>query len=290
MNSSTFRHICLGLSLFGVSSLAATETLIAAAPLDHDGLAPEPAVPTQARWALGLTLSNSPSYAGAVKREWGVRPILSGQLGRWTLSTSSAKRMTSSGTAGTGGGLTGGLSTSIFGTDRFDVGMGLRVTNGRRSTDDSRLSGLPDIDPSAAIRASLRYQLHPQWQINAGLQQDLFERQGLKAHVGLGWSQRLWNGWELDLNSGVGWADTRAMRTYYGIPVSAATAQRPAWMPNSGMETWFVGVGLSRPIGKHWRVAGSLGHSSLIGQAAQSPLTQKRDAAVASFSIAYVGW
>ncbi len=286
----------LGIGCLHAPVLLATETLVAAAPLGHDGLSSEPAVPSapavpsQARWALGFTLSNSPSYAGSVGREWGVRPILSGQVGRWTLSTSSARRMTGSGGVGTGSGVTGGLSTSIAGTDRWDLGMGLRLTNGRRSTDDARLSGLPDVDPSVAIRASLRYQLHPHWQVSAGLQQDLFERQGVKAHVGLGWSQRIWDGWELDLNSGVGWADTRAMRTHYGVPLSAITPQRPVWTPNAGMESWFVGAGLSRPIGKHWRVAGSLGHSSLLGQAAQSPLTQKRDAAVASFSIAYVGW
>jgi outer membrane scaffolding protein for murein synthesis (MipA/OmpV family) len=198
--------------------------------------------------------------------------------------------MTGSGMVGTGSGLTGGVSTTVFGSERWDFGVGLRLTSGRNSAGDARLSGLPDIDPSVALRAALRYQLSPHWQLSAGVQQDVLEQQGLKAQIGLSWSHPVWANWDLDLSSGLAWANGRAMRTFYGVPMSAATAQRPAWVPTSGWESWFVGAALSRPLGQHWRVAGSVGHSSLVGQAAHSPLTQRRDGAVASFSVAYVGW
>lgn len=292
--------LCCGW-LLGLSCCQAADTTVATAPFDadhlpHTALKLSPSMQMQdssrpPRWALGFTVSNSPSYAGGTERTWGLRPIVSGEIGRWSVSTSSARRMMSSGTgSGSGSGITGGIATSVFSTDRWDVGLGLRLTQGRNSTDGAHLSGLPDIDPSVALRAAVRYQLDARWQLHAGVQQDLLERQGLKIQMGLGWQQALWQGWALDVSSGVGWANGRAMRTQYGVSASAVTAQRPMWTPDAGMESWFVGAGLSRPLSKHWRVAGSLGYSNLLGQAAQSPLTLKRDAAVASFSIAYVGW
>ena len=108
--------------------------------------------------------------------------------------------------------------------------------------------------------------------------------------LGVGWTTPLASGWMLDLNGGMNWADARAMNTFFGVPASAARPGRPSWRPSAGLEAWYWGVGVSRALSPHWRVAGSIGRGTLLGDAARSPLTLQRTGNVAQVTLAYVGW
>jgi outer membrane protein len=152
------------------------------------------------------------------------------------------------------------------------------------------LAGLPDVPRSLAVRASTHWALTPAWRVTGSLQQDLQRGQGLHATVGLGWSHRLASGWTLDAGSGVTWANARAMNTFYGVRQDQVLAGRGSWEPGAGLEQWHWGVGASRALSTHWRVATSVGRSTLLGGAAHSPLTRQRSGTTAQVSVAYVGW
>jgi outer membrane scaffolding protein for murein synthesis (MipA/OmpV family) len=94
----------------------------------------------------------------------------------------------------------------------------------------------------------------------------------------------------LDVNGGINVANARAMNTFFGVADAGARPGRPAWQASGGVESWFWGVGLTRALSPHWRVAGSIGHGTLLGDAARSPLTVQRSGHVAQVSLAYVGW
>ncbi len=235
------------------------------------------------KWVLGLTASATPSYAGASDRQWGIRPVLAGRVGRWMVSTSSARRLA-------GLSLAGGISTTVVDSDRWQLGVGVRLTHGRDSADNPLLTGLPDVPGSVAIRASSHWVLTPTWRVTGSLQQDLQRGQGLHATVGLGWSRRLASGWTLDAGSGVTWANAPAMNTFYGVLADQTRAGRSAWQPGAGLEQWHWGVGASRALSAHWRFAASVGRSTLLGGAAHSPLTVQRSGTTAQVSLAYVGW
>lgn len=235
------------------------------------------------RWVLGATLSSTPSYTGGAERSLGLRPVLAGRVGRWMISSSSAR-----GLAGVE--LAGGVSTTVVQDDRWSVGVGARLTNGRNSADDAVLSGLPNIKSSLGVRVAARYTLSPGWRVTGSVQQDLLHSQGLRANLGLGWAQPVGGGWVLDVNGGINLANARAMNTFFGVPEAHASAARPAWQPGGGLESWYWGVGVSRALSPHWRVAGSIGRGTLLGNAARSPLTLQRSGNVAQVSLAYVGW
>ena len=273
-----------GLLLAALSAWAITAHAQALAPavnpasatLDESGVA-------DGRWVVGLTASSSPAYAGSAQRKLGIRPVLAGRVGRWMVSTSSARRLA-------GMSLAGGISTSVASTDRWTVGMGLRLTHGRDSADSPLLQGLPDVRSSLAVRASAQYLLAPHWRLSGGMQQDVLHAQGLRVSGGLGWDWPLGGGWVMDASTGLTWASAQAMRSDYGVPLALATATRPAWNPGAGLEQWHVGVGVSRALTTHWRFSASMGHGTLLGQAAGSPLTQQRSSVAAQIGLAYVGW
>lgn len=256
---------------------------VAPAPLaTPDAAAPDGSA-RQDRWVLGATLASSPTYAGGSARKLGLRPVIAGRVGRWMVSSSSARSLA-------GMDLAGGISTSVLQNDRWSVGVGARLTHGRSSGDDPVLSGLPNIRSSLGLRGSVGYTLAPGWRVSGSAQQDVLRGQGLRANLGLGWSTPLPDGWLLNVSGGVGWANARAMQTFYGVTPEAAQAGRPAWQPGAGLESWGWGLGVSRVLSPHWRLAGSIGRSTLLGDAAHSPLTQQRSANVAQVTLAYVGW
>lgn len=235
------------------------------------------------RWVLGGTLSSMPSYTGGNGRSVGLRPVVAGQIGRWTVSSSSARGLADMAFAG-------GVSTTVAEAGRWQFGLGARLTNGRRSADDPFLAGMPDIRSSVGLRASARYARGDGWRLTGSVQQDLLRGQGLRGVLGVGWTQPVGHGWVLDASGGLNLGTARAMRTFYGVPTQAAQPGRPAWQPGGGVESWFWSVGLSKALSPHWRVAGSVGGGTLLGDAARSPLTQSRTGYIAQVSLAYVGW
>lgn len=236
-----------------------------------------------ARWVLGLSVSSNPAYSGASRREVSARPVLSGQVGRWMISTSSARRMS-------GQELAGGISTTVLAHQRWQFGLGLRITHGRDSGDDPQLVGMPDIPSSLNLRVSARYQLSDRWQWTNTWQQDVGHAQGLRWVSGLNWQYPLAEGWGLDGGVSLTWANARAMRVFYGVAPAQALPGRTAWDAGAGVEQVGWGLGVTHVLSPHWRMSASVGQGGLMGDAAHSPLTQRRWATQAQFGLAYVGW
>lgn len=236
-----------------------------------------------ARWVVGLSLSEGPAFAGSSRREVSARPVLAGQFGRWMISTSSARRMS-------GQELAGGISTTVLAHNRWQFGLGVRITHGRDSGEDPVLAGLPDISSSLNLRASARYQLTDRWQWVNTWQQDVGHAQGLRWVSGLNWQYPLAEGWGLDGGVSLTWANDRAMRVFYGVAPDLATPGRPAWHARAGVEQVGWGLGVSHVLSPHWRLSASVGQGGLMGDAAHSPLTQRRWSTQAQVGLAYVGW
>lgn len=286
--SSLVRAGAVLVSVCGVSAAGWAQTQLLAPALSQPDLAAtlvdeQSPVKPKDRWVLGGTLSSMPSYTGGTGRSVGLRPVVAGQIGRWTVSSSSARGLA-------GMEFAGGVSTTVVETGRWRFGLGARLTNGRRSADDPGLAGMPDIRSSVGLRASARYAWGDGWRLTGSVQQDLLRGQGLRGVLGVGWAQPVGTGWILDAGGGLNLGTARAMRTFYGVPAQAVQPGRPAWQPGGGVESWFWSVGLSRALSPHWRVAGSVGGGTLLGDAARSPLTQSRTGYIAQVSLAYVGW
>lgn len=239
--------------------------------------------PVPSGWMLGLSAANGPSRPGAAGRETSLRPVLAGKLGRWTVSTSSARRLGADG-------LTGGVSTTVAVSDKWSTGVGLRLTHGRSAGDDPLLQGTPDVKASLAGRLSVSYAVTPVWSVSTQWQQDVLHAQGGRANLGVGARWPMGSGWTLDAGSGVTWLNRRAMQTFYGVPDQAASGGRAAYRPGAGLEQWALSAGTTWSLDRHWRVSAGWTHARLLGAAADSPLTARRGSQSLQITVAYAGW
>jgi len=227
-------------------------------------------------WSLGASVINGPSYAGSAERSTGVRPVVGLEIGRFTLSS------------GGGGSLLdfdldardSGLTARLFQLDNFRLSGGLRLDGGRKGADDPILRG----------RLSAIYDFNKQASLRSTLSQDLLDKQGgatlqTSARYEFLISQRT----EIGLAAGFTLADSTYMRSYMGVPTSAAgvTTALPAYRPGAGMHSTHLGLEVKTLVSDRWVLFGGVGYQQLRGDARRSPLAVKPDSYNVSIGLAY---
>lgn len=247
----------------------------ATAPPPSTGLSVAPAEP-EFRYLLGAQLRLEPTAAGASDRETSLSPLFAVRWGRWRIASSGASGMLGFERAAAGP----GASTELLHRGPLRLGMGLRLDNGRKSADSNNTQGQPDVRRTVRLRGYATLNLSPDWQWNTALAPDLLGRGGgLVLSSDLGW--RLWRrpGQELSLGLGLTAGNRRYMDSYFGLPAT--------YRPGAGLRDVHAGLGWLMALDRHWVLGSGLGVSRLLGPAADSPLTQRRDAWQASLSL---GW
>ena len=112
--------------------------------------------------------------------------------------------------------------------------------------------------------------------------------QGTLAIVGLYLPLTLNTSVDLTVLPTVTWANGREMRTFYGVTMgeSAITGFAP-YSPSPGWENAALEVASDWKIGRGWHLLASVAFQRLLGNAAESPLTQTKNQTSA---FAGVGW
>lgn len=188
-----------------------------------------------------------------------------------------------------------GLGTSLGGVS-LDAALGVRGARG----DDDRSGfggsrGSRELAGMGKVKASATLNLRAGYDILPGL--------GLAAHASLPLSQRQngrTGGIELTgvlhaddqdrvaLSLGANFADRKYMQTYYGV--SAAQAARSRFAPftaRAGMVEALLNFAWERRMNQQWRLTGMLGSSTLVRDAARSPLSRRATAPVAALYASY---
>lgn len=240
---------------------------------------------SQSRFVLGANASFGPEYAGAEKYKLKLRPLWAYQYGRWRLSTSGASAVLGFGAETPGA----GASAELLTTDRLKLSVGLRIDHGRSASDSDDLSGLPDIRSTLRGRMSASYRLDPQWSVGAGVSQDLLGRNGgALAALDVSYRDRLGGSTQWSAGAGLAFGNGTYMRSYFGVPESAARPNdRPAFDPGAGPRDVHVGIGLTTAITPRWIAFAGAGASSLLGDAASSPLSKSRFGWSVNTGLAY---
>ncbi len=240
------------------------------------------------RYLLGLGINNGPEAPGASHRSSGGGLIWAVHWGKWRLSTSGASALMGFGNVTVGPG--SGASRDLLRSENFRLGFGLRFDNGRKSEDLAVTAGLPDVQRTLLGRVYASYTLSKDWQLAAAVNQDLLSKGG-----GLVWnadlSHQLFASKTSALSAGIGisGSDGRHMRSYFGVPVDTAAALRfgHAYLPDAGLRDASIGVSYTRAITPRWVGFANFSASRLLGQAADSPLTQNPTGVNWSLGLAY---
>jgi outer membrane scaffolding protein for murein synthesis (MipA/OmpV family) len=268
----------LVLALTGLPAWAqSSEPASSAAP--STGVTAAPAEP-EFRYLLGGQLRLEPTAAGAADRQTSLSPLFALRWGRWRIASSGASGMLGFERAAAGP----GASTELLNRGPLRLGLGLRLDNGRKSADSDNTQGQPDVRRTLRLRGYASLALSPDWQWNTSLSPDLLGRGGgLLVSSDLGW--RLWRrpGQELSLGLGLTAGNRRYMNSYFGQPEPGPDR----YQAGAGLRDVHAGLGWLMALDRHWVLGSGLGVSRLLGPAADSPLTQRRNAWQASISV---GW
>ncbi|TCP33568.1 MipA/OmpV family protein [Sphingomonas sp. BK235] len=99
---------------------------------------------------------------------------------------------------------------------------------------------------------------------------------GLSATASLGYAAVRTRDTFVALDVQASWADRDYTRTYFGIgPADAARSGLAAYRPGGGFRDIGAGLTAGHYLDRHWGVIGRLGATYLVGDAADSPVTEQ---------------
>ena len=250
-----------------------TAAAVAAFPLRAaEDAPPPPAAAASApafEGAIGLLLSASPEYSGAQARKLRTLPGFYLRYGRFTVSNA-------------GGFVTRrkddvvrGLGLDLSGGTLIRTTLALRIDNGRRSSSSGALAGIDDVRRTLRLRGVATWPFGDGWKLAAGLSSDLLGRGGGQiADLGLSHERTLGPGLTWSVGSGVSWASSRYMQSWYGVtPEAARRSGYAEYAPGSGLREVSIGTGLRHEFNRDWIGFADLSASRLLGPARRSPLT-----------------
>lgn len=183
-------------------------------------------------------------------------------------------------------------SIALFDFSGFSGGAAWGVNLGRDEEDGNELAGLGNVNPSFEAGGFLQW-FPVSWFRLRG--EFLYGMGGFSGWVGSAGADFIAaNGpWRFAVGPRVNFAGSGYMDAFFGItPTQSAVATYfgnalPAYQPSSGVESWGVTAQVTKYLGKGftWGMYGTYGR--LVGDAADSPLTQNANQFEAGMSISY---
>jgi outer membrane scaffolding protein for murein synthesis (MipA/OmpV family) len=245
----------------------ATAACIAALPLPAAAQTPTPAAPEYSN-LIGPALRSRPAYNGSKSQRTDVIPILDYDDSRLFARTVQ-------------GVLEGGAHMQVG--SGLTIGAQLAYEEGRKASESSFLR-----DRSVAdIGIGVSYGLHAEWDTKLGpapvlllvrVRQQAHSDRGaqadLRAVVGVYKS----GPFEAGIYGQATWTDRKSMRTYYG---------QPGFDPSGGLLFASAGLLGSYDIYPRWVLIASVECDRLQGDAARSPLAERKSSYYAVAGIAY---
>jgi len=236
-------------------------------------------------YALGAVLRNEPENPGADRRQTKLKPVWALRWGRLRISTGGG-----SGLLGFGSEVYGaGASADLLTWDRLRLGVALRFDGGRASDDAHVTNGLPDIRRTLRGRFFASYAFTQDLRWTNSLSQDLLGRGGglvFSTDVSYRLLRRPFDEWSVGM--GVNATNGTYMRSYFGIrPEDVQASGLPVYQPGAGLRDVWVGTSYTHALTKRWITQANAGMSQLVGPAADSPLTARRNNLSFSISLAY---
>lgn len=233
--------------------------------------------------AVTLVTQWGPEYLGARDRGVSLRP---GAYVRWgRLSVSS------------GGGWASprqddelrGLGLELTRAENYRVSLGLRFDSGRQESSSAALAGMGDVKRTVRARLGASWRVNRHWELRLGWTVDAFGRGG--GNLGEAKLQHEWAlSPRLQLSSGasLSLAGDRYLQTYYGVtPEQSARSGYREFSPSMSLRDLTLYTSLRFGFGEDWVGTVGAGWTRMLGDAARSPLTQRREAWSTN---AGVGW
>lgn len=212
---------------------------------------------------LGITGGVMPEYSGSNDTQNVIFPLV---IGKYKIDPQNAMLFNPY----------DGLSYEHKQSDTLSYGVKMDYRNGRDSSDDVALSGMPDIDATLEVgpwikikNGSLTYMA------NIGIDA-LSEYNGFTAELGLKYDIPINHQWKADVGASVLYGNDNYAMSYYGVNASQVSGSRTLYEPGAGFQEATISASLTYFMSDKTFIRGDIGYKQLIGDTKNSPLT-KRD-------------
>lgn len=234
---------------------------------------------------LGLSVNHRPTDPGSPDDRWGVTPNVVVQWGRLTFSNG--------GTLASRAGepVESGLTAELLTRDNIRVRAALRLDAGRNSSNIPRLAGMHDVPAHLRGRLQVSWRLHDRWETLAAWRMDLSGRgtgDSLELMLLHDWRPEFLDHrrWRVSAGVATQWRSGRQANLLHGVSdADALRTDYPIYRLDAGWTDARLFANWRRSLEGPWMLYGSVSAETLLGQAADSPLTIKPRAATFSLGV-----
>lgn len=180
-----------------------------------------------------------------------------------------------------------GLKTSLA-TD-LDAGVFLGLGLGRDADDADRTKGLDDIDFHAAYGAYVEWR-PGRYSLGAGYKQAARSGYGGTLQLRASYAAIMTEQHVVQVGVSTEWANHDAMQTWFGVTSSQAARSREGlstYSPSSGFKSAALYTTWIYRIDPSWSTVSTVGVSTLLGDARDSPLTERKSNMFGSVGVMY---
>jgi MipA family protein len=286
-NSTVLRSVLM-------AAIAAACAITVSAPL-HAQSAQTNEKKNEGPWnvSVGLFAVTAPEYEGGKRRVTSALPDLniSYRTDNWgTFGAGSKSR---------------GVAWTIIDKEQYSFGIALGGDAGRTEKDGTafrpggkRLRGLGEIKASAefGVFGHVVAGIPIQMQIMKGAGDGKRDGKdfsikghgGTHAHLGTEIPWELTKELSLSFSAGVNWADKKYTQAYFGVtPEQSARSGFKQYNVKGGVKSVDFGVGLNYQLDKNWGINAGVSYIQLQGDAAKSPITEKKGQPGAVLGMTY---
>jgi outer membrane protein len=222
---------------------------------------------------LGIGGMVRPAYEGSDDEKLRAMPLVRGfyntQIGRFSLGEN-------------------GLTWSIP-LYSFEVGASLGFDRGRKESASPDLAGLGDISRSTTGGLFGIYRRGPlDLRISGKSTLTSNNRSSATMDLGAGYHFKLSDRWILTPGVSATWANAHYMQRYFGVTDEQSyNSGLPEFHAESGWKNAGVGLNVMYRLSKSWGVMADVRQNVLLGDAADSPITRKKNQTSGMLGISY---
>ncbi|WP_394788535.1 MipA/OmpV family protein [Rhodoferax sp.] len=219
------------------------------------------------KFSAGLGLVSQPKYPGSGDTKTSVLPMLSANYGRYFIG------------GVPGAGVPAGVGAYLVQDAhwRVGVGLGINLDKPRKQSDSARLNGLGDIDATTLGSVFASYS-DSWWKVGGNVITDLGGKdQGTRVSFDLEAKYSPMDRLMLTAGPGLTWADGKYTQTFFGVDAGqSARSGLASYTAQSGINSVSFNLGASYQLTSQWGLGARFSASSLRGDAADSPITEKK--------------
>ena len=147
-----------------------------------------------------------------------------------------------------------------------------RVLGDRTADDSPELTGLEDIDTAVELGFGLTFQ-QTNWMAFGEVRKGVTGHSGITGTLGANLIYRPNDRWLITAGPRVNFGDTEYAATYFGVPTTSSSSFAPYDATGGALG---AGIEISGAyfIDDKWAVEGAISYEKLLGDAADSPITQ----------------